>query len=42
MINKIKCLFKGHKFLMNFYPNRGCYYPSNNDYCKQCNKKRNV
>jgi len=40
MIKKIKCLFKGHQYLMNYNPGYNCYYQSKNDICKCCKSKR--
>lgn len=39
-MNRIKCLFKGHRFIMNYYINYKRYYPRNNDRCECCNKLR--
>lgn len=40
MINKIKCLLTGHKFLMSYYPAYAAYYPRIEDKCACCDKKR--
>jgi len=41
MIKRIKCLIKGHKFLMNYNEQKKYYHPSRHDKCSNCNKKRN-
>lgn len=40
MINRIKCLVKGHRFLMNYQPHYGMYCPTITDRCHCCSKKR--
>ena len=40
MINKIKCLLTGHKFLMSYYPAYSAYYPRVEDKCACCDKSR--
>jgi hypothetical protein len=42
MLNKLKCLLKGHRFLMDYYPAYACYYPRDNDRCVCCNKVRGI
>lgn len=40
MLKRIKCLLKGHRFLMDYYPAYASYYPRTNDRCEYCNKCR--
>ena len=42
MIKRIKCLFKGHQFMMQYNFNKLIYSPSASDKCICCNKKRGV
>lgn len=40
MINKLKCMFKGHKFMMNYDFNQRRYSASSDDLCTCCNARR--
>lgn len=40
MLRKIKCLLKGHLFVMNYREEYRCYYYSKNDKCKHCHARR--
>lgn len=40
MFRRIKCLFTGHRFLMDYYPAYGRYYPHAADKCSCCSMVR--
>ena len=40
MVKRIRCLFKGHKFLMQYRPSVRCYTKHWSDCCSRCNKPR--
>lgn len=40
MLKRLKCLIKGHQFLMNYNPRYKCYHQSSNDVCKCCKQPR--
>jgi len=40
MLKRIKCLFKGHKYMMGYIIDYRSHYPSSNDRCQCCQKTR--
>lgn len=40
MLKRIRCLIKGHYFVMQYCISKACYYSQEHDRCKYCNRKR--
>lgn len=40
MISKLRCLIKGHRYLMTYQPFFRCYHPSMTDKCSCCKRRR--
>jgi len=42
MLKKIKCMLKGHRFLMRYHPTQRCYRAGGFDRCERCSKLRGL
>lgn len=40
MLLKMRCILKGHQYLMAYQEKYKCYYQTSNDVCKFCKRTR--